>query len=472
VINLKPLPFDEAMRFFTDKGLRLSPDSYRDVWGAEHVASFTVARVTALDVLEDVRAAAQAALDSGMSLDAFKRDLIPLLERKGWFSPSGVDAIITLPDGSIRKRLTPWRLDTIYRTNLQSAYQAGRYRQSLENAPYRPWWMYDAVNDARTRPSHAAMDGKVYRFDHPVWDRWYPPNGYNCRCTVRTLSDRNMADRGLSESVRPPLAPPDEGFDHNPGLVKWKPDLSRYTPQARKIITGANLSVPTNTTQLGEWLGRARDGLKNTGIATSAAPITIKPETRFGMNGSADYQSGEIFLKSDWLRSVNAALAAGKVETAEQMNAFKTLVHEFGHQLGHPLRFPEYRMHDGYRTLAQTINDVWARHKTPNYLGAFGLSYPQSEAARLVLEHPTGYQLFVERFRSILRAAGIDQAGEIALVSRLNLAVDASQYSDEMWRALKQAVPSLQARDHFGKVLYKKRKYDWLMDELRRLKNQ
>lgn len=236
MIELKPLPFDEAIRFFRDKGLAVSPLSWRDVWADANVRAFTVARVAAMDVLEDIRKEVDLAVSAGVTLRDFKASLAETLARRGWLAPPEEPPEEILPDGTVRKRLTPWRLDTIFRTNVQSAYNTGRYRQMIENAPRRPWWLYDAVNDARTRPAHAAMDGKVYRFDHPVWDRWYPPNGFNCRCTVRTLSDRDMERRGLRESTRPPEATPDEGFDYNPGRVKWQPDFNRYAPQARNLL--------------------------------------------------------------------------------------------------------------------------------------------------------------------------------------------------------------------------------------------
>ncbi len=235
-VELKPLPFEDAIAFFTQKGLALSPDSWRDLWEAAHAKAFTVARVTAVDVLEDIRNAVGAAVEQGVSLESFKRDLIPLLQRKGWFSPSGTEAEVLLPDGTVRKRLTPWRLETIYRTNVQSSYGAGRYRQMMDVAEDRPWWRYDAVNDSRTRPSHSAMHGKVYDYRHPVWDKWFPPNGYNCRCTVRTMSDRQFRASRLEESTAGAPFAPDAGFAYNAGREPWKPDPSKYGPDARRIL--------------------------------------------------------------------------------------------------------------------------------------------------------------------------------------------------------------------------------------------
>lgn len=54
-----------------------------------------------------------------------------------------------------------------------------------------------AVGDSRTRPSHAALHGKVFRYDHPFWQSHYPPNGFNCRCRVRALSKRRLDELGL-----------------------------------------------------------------------------------------------------------------------------------------------------------------------------------------------------------------------------------------------------------------------------------
>lgn len=173
------LPFEEAIAWFRKKGYALSPESWRDLWQQAHGRAFTVARVTAMDVLEDIRAEVDKALAEGTSLEAFQADLRKTLERKGWFSPSGVDAEVEMPDGTIRKRLTPWRLETVYRVNLQTAYSAGRYRQMEEVKAARPFWQYKTRPVAASRPDHLAQEGKVYHADHPFWDEWYPPNGFN-----------------------------------------------------------------------------------------------------------------------------------------------------------------------------------------------------------------------------------------------------------------------------------------------------
>jgi hypothetical protein len=58
------------------------------------------------------------------------------------------------------------------------------------------------------------LDGTaVYRRDDPVWDLFYPPWGWNCRCVVIPLSVEDAAARGVKEAMewmrtgRPPVVP-------------------------------------------------------------------------------------------------------------------------------------------------------------------------------------------------------------------------------------------------------------------------
>lgn len=43
---------------------------------------------------------------------------------------------------------------------------------------------YRTSGDEKVRESHRLLDGITLAFDDPFWDRYMPPNGWNCRCTV------------------------------------------------------------------------------------------------------------------------------------------------------------------------------------------------------------------------------------------------------------------------------------------------
>uniref|UniRef100_A0A6M3ITT5 Uncharacterized protein n=1 Tax=viral metagenome TaxID=1070528 RepID=A0A6M3ITT5_9ZZZZ len=77
---------------------------------------------------------------------------------------------------------TPFRLETIVRTNFSEALNAGRksMMDDLDVSDFVPYRQYSAILDSRVRESHAEMNGRIYRSDNPIWDLISPPNGYNC----------------------------------------------------------------------------------------------------------------------------------------------------------------------------------------------------------------------------------------------------------------------------------------------------
>ena len=170
--------------------------------------AFAVAGIARRSQISQIHAALNTALEKGETLQSFKKRIASVISAKGW---TGEKA---------------WRVENIYRTNMQSAYMAGRYTQMQATVNTRPYWRYIAVKDRRTRPSHAALNGKVFPADDGFWDVYYPPNGFRCRCTVQTLSNRQVEKRGYEvETDIPALITPDPGFTGNVGK-NWLNGLS------------------------------------------------------------------------------------------------------------------------------------------------------------------------------------------------------------------------------------------------------
>lgn len=188
------LPPERAVAYFQAKGYAITFD-WHELLADAQVKAFTVAKCTKLDILTDIRGAVQKALDEGQTQRQFAKELTPILQAKGWW---GKQEVVDPRTGEVRQAQlgSPWRLKTIYETNLATAYAAGRYREQIENAEDQPYWMYVAVMDARTRPAHAAVNGKTLRYDDPFWSSFYPPNGWNCRCRVRALSGERLERKG------------------------------------------------------------------------------------------------------------------------------------------------------------------------------------------------------------------------------------------------------------------------------------
>ncbi|QOF67332.1 minor capsid protein [Actinobacillus sp. GY-402] len=163
-----------------------------------HARAFTVAKVTRMDVLETIRTATVEAIEKGIPEWDYINNLRPKLEALGWWGKTKVsnlnDTEQTIQLGS------PHRLKTILRTNKMVAYHTARYAEQMANADEQPYWQYLAIKDSRTRASHLALHEKIYRYDDPIWDSMYPPNGWNCRCRVRALSASRLKKMGLEVS--------------------------------------------------------------------------------------------------------------------------------------------------------------------------------------------------------------------------------------------------------------------------------
>lgn len=175
LFNLRP---DRAADYLLAKGFQLS-GPYWELDGPAHSHVFTVANLAKLDVLADIKSAVQQAIDKGQTEKWFETQLVDVLKRKGWWGP-GVRVDPDTLEAKIIQQGSLRRLQTIYRTNLQTAYMAGRHRQALEQIDRRPWAQYLAIRDHRTRPAHAALHGQVFRLDSPAWAVIAPTNSYNC----------------------------------------------------------------------------------------------------------------------------------------------------------------------------------------------------------------------------------------------------------------------------------------------------
>ncbi|MBX3588785.1 MAG: minor capsid protein [Ramlibacter sp.] len=310
------LPPERAIAHLQAKQAQVT-GSWREWLDGEHARAFTVANVAKLDVVNDIHESLKEALRKGETLQQWKDGLVPLLQRKGWWQREGTvqqlqDAgRVDAGTGEIAKGLTPHRLKTIFQTNMQSAYMAGRYAEMVEQAEDRPYWQYVAILDGRTRPAHRAMNGKTFRYDDPGWNTFYPPCGYNCRCRVRNFSQRDIDRRkiplsnteGKLREVRVPLRgggsaqvtrysdtslpggkfQPDPGFSSNPGLNAWQPGLEPIDTQLSRRYVETAVQGPA----FGRFIAGQTQGSFPVAVLRPADQARLQAETSVAYLSSA-----------------------------------------------------------------------------------------------------------------------------------------------------------------------------------------
>lgn len=235
IFGLEP---KNAVAYLKSKGYAITWN-WQEMLDQAHDQAFTVAKAMRLDLLSDIRGALETALQEGQTLKQFIADLQPVLEAQGWW---GKQVIVDSQGvGEIVQLGSPRRLKTIYQTNLQSAYMAGRKAEMEQTTETHPYWMYVAILDGKTRPSHRALNGQVFRHDDPIWSAIFPPNGFNCRCRVVALSEAAVKRRGLkvvSSEGRLFTETVETGIDKRTGEIRTAPVTGiRTTDAAGKAIT-------------------------------------------------------------------------------------------------------------------------------------------------------------------------------------------------------------------------------------------
>lgn len=74
---------------------------------------------------------------------------------------------------------------TEYDTAVLTAESTVNYRRLRNEQDVFPYWEYLTVGDGKVREEHRALHGVILPAVDRIWDKIYPPNGWNCRCRVR-----------------------------------------------------------------------------------------------------------------------------------------------------------------------------------------------------------------------------------------------------------------------------------------------
>ncbi len=179
-------PPKEALDYFNAKNLKTSFD-YRDIWRSEHINSFTVAKAMKMDVLADIQSAVRDSIENGTTLHQFQKDLTPLLQKKGWWGYKDMVDPIT-GKTKTAKLGSPRRLRTIYETNKRVAYAAGQWQRIQKTKDSHPYLLYQLGPSIEHRLEHLGYNQLILHVDDPFWATHFPPNGWGCKCFVRSVS--------------------------------------------------------------------------------------------------------------------------------------------------------------------------------------------------------------------------------------------------------------------------------------------
>ena len=202
--SAEPLHFEEAIDFFKGK-VSLTKEEWEELEPKLRFRAFTVSRLAEADHIEMLRGR-----------------LLHAIEKGEYFAETWKDVRAFTEDAD--QPFSARYFETVYRTNIQSAYNAGRLMQYQNNMP--PAWELLFIEDGRTSDickglASIAGNGKALAASHSFWSTYgFPPYHFNCRTTFRAVYDYEIG-RGM-EIENVPMNrirqhfKPQEGFGGNP----------------------------------------------------------------------------------------------------------------------------------------------------------------------------------------------------------------------------------------------------------------
>jgi SPP1 gp7 family putative phage head morphogenesis protein len=417
-----PLPFQEALAKALSRNIVPPAEYYSpDYTAGMRSRAFSIAKLAQLDVIKQVLDFMNTKmLEEGGTYQQFKKAAAEM----GWNLPF-------------------WRLELIMRNHMQNAYQAGHWQRYIRNKRVRPYLMYDAVNDNRTRPAHRALDGMIKEVDDPIWSTYAPPLGHNCRCSLRALTEEQAKARGGLTIGIPSGGGPDPGWGSHPlyerntqleqltqqklaqlppkmsKVKKAKPPVKQVVPFDPFVVGGTASAVfvkyiknlhsmlPSSITGL---VAKMNGKVVITNTLVDAAPDLANEQPRGWRKGST-WKNVEGCYRPDQKEAIVAERHMSNTLNAWVKN--RRIAQTFYHEYGHMLDDAMVRVSNEPTFLAAYKADVAAMGSAASTLGVDyflqpGMAGPQEAFAELfasLFDNDSGYDYRVAKHFPQARAA-------------------------------------------------------------------
>lgn len=139
-------------------------------------------------------------------LKALHIDAWKFASAKGNHQMQQLSGALRKPDGSMRT-FEEFRAETVlitgqhlsglkaeYNTAVASAQMASKWQTIQAQKDLYPYLQYIAVEDSHISQTCLNLADQAHHVDSPFWRKWYPPNHYNCRSSVKQLREMPKSD--------------------------------------------------------------------------------------------------------------------------------------------------------------------------------------------------------------------------------------------------------------------------------------
>ena len=175
-------------------------DQVKDISWDLHRKAFLIADVMAADVVKAAKFSIMGAITDGLSIEE------ATLKLREVFAP-----FVGLTVGE--DVISPYRLETIVRTNISKSFSDGRwaFTESEELDQFLAGYEYVAVLDGRVTDLCEGLDGDFFKRGDASLGNYRPPNHFNCRSQLITMTRHEPFDPTPKEKL-PPVVDIPKGF--------------------------------------------------------------------------------------------------------------------------------------------------------------------------------------------------------------------------------------------------------------------
>ena len=198
------MTYEEAMEYAGGR-IALTPAQFRKLSDDMKMHAFTVGRLSQLDMIEKVQRLYLKKLGSSdMSVEDFLSSVFEIDGERAGFAGY---------------------YTTVFRTNMQKDYNAGKAQQMMEDPPM--YLEFIGIDDDRQSEICRVRNGVIRPYTDPWWDDNWPPLHYNCRSTVREIFAEEADEMKIKPTSLPNIEASDRTLENADGK---KTIIKRNTP--------------------------------------------------------------------------------------------------------------------------------------------------------------------------------------------------------------------------------------------------
>lgn len=211
--DVENLPYAEAVEYLKKRDVIKKVD-YNKLSDKMRFRAFTASRIADGDLLKRINSELIKNVNDGKGLkDFLTMTKTDILDKVGMGPNQG------------------WYWETVYRINVQAAYNTGRMMGFEEDKPLALHFV--GIEDARQTDVCHSLSNVIRSYDDPLWEKYIPPLHFGCRSTIRAIYDKDeLPDEWSSlEGIEKPA----KGFGTNPlENDSWWNELSSQVARAKE----------------------------------------------------------------------------------------------------------------------------------------------------------------------------------------------------------------------------------------------